>query len=106
MNTSGIQPLDQRVLVRPDSTESVTAGGIIIPSSTQEQEKYAQMKGTLVAFGANAWAEAKATNDFTAPATGTRILFAKYGGVLVKGTDGTEYRIMNDVDVTAILEES
>ena len=105
MNTSGIIPLDQRVLVLPDPAEQ-KIGSIILPEDTQEKAKFAQVKGTLIASGANAWAEAKTTADFVAPNTGTRVLFAKYGGVLVKGADGTEYRLMNDEDVTAVLQEN
>lgn len=104
LNTSGIQPLDQRVLVLPDPADK-KVGSIIIPDSTREQEKYAQVKGTLIASGANAWAEAKASAHFSAPSAGARIMFAKYGGIVVKGADGTDYRLMNDEDITATLEE-
>ena len=106
MNNSGINPLDQRVLVMPDKVEQRTAGGIIIPESALEQKEHAQIKATLVAVGVNAWWEAKAHPAFTAPVPGNRVMIAKYGGVLVTGSDGAEYRIMNDADITAVLEET
>ena len=105
-NKSGINPLDQRVLVMPDKVEQRTAGGIIIPESALEQKEHAQVKATLVAVGVNAWAEAKVSPAFTAPVPGDRVMIAKYGGVLVKGSDGEDYRVMNDEDITALLEET
>ena len=105
MNTSGIDPIDVRVLVRPDSAERKTAGGIILPDSNVEQKEHAQVKGTLIAAGANAWAEAKANPEFTPPQPGDRVLIAKYGGIVVEGLDGEKYRIMNDSDVTGRLIE-
>lgn len=104
-NSSGIRPLDMRVLVKPDPVEEVTKGGIIIVPDAVEKEKYATVKATLVAVGVNAWAEAKTHPAFTAPEPGQRVMIAKYGGVVVKGADGEEYRIMNDEDITALLEE-
>lgn len=104
MNTSGIQPLDLRVLVLPDPVEVKTAGGIFLPDQHTDREKFAVMKGTLIAVGDNAWEEAAARSPaFVKPIPGDRILISKYGGVLLTGDDGKEYRIMNDDDVTALL---
>lgn len=105
MNTSGIEPLDVRVLVRPDPVEERSKGGIILTPTTLEQEKYATVRATLVATGANAFAEASANPMFDSPQPGNRVMIAKFGGVNVKGADGEEYRIMNDVDVVAVLKE-
>ncbi len=104
-NPSGIKPLDMRVLVLPDPVEEITKGGIILAPTAVDKEKYATVKGTLIAVGVNAWAEAKQSPDFTAPRPGSRVMIAKYGGVVVEGADKQEYRILNDVDVTAELEE-
>lgn len=106
LNTSGIQPLDLKVLVLPDAVEE-KKGSLYIPETAQEREKYAMLKGTLVAIGENAWEEAAARSpEFTRPTPGDRILIAKYGGILVTGDDGKEYRLMNDSDVTARLLEA
>jgi len=105
-NTSGIEPLDMRVVVLPDPAEKRSSGGIILPDANIEQKEWAQMKGTLVAVGQNAWCEAKAARGFEPPEPGTRVLFAKYGGVTFDGDDGKKYRIMNDEDVTGILKEN
>jgi chaperonin GroES len=103
MNTSGVRPLDNRVLVKPDNVETVTKGGIILIDT--EKEQMAQVRGTLIAAGVNAWAEAAATSpEFVMPSPGTRVLIAKYGGIQIDGDDGEKYRIMNDLDITAVLE--
>lgn len=105
MNTSGFAPLDVRVLVKPDPVEEKTAGGIILPDQHKEQQKFATVKATLVALGANAFAEARTNPDFTAPEPGQRVLIAKYGGVVLTGDDGADYRIMNDEDVIGLITE-
>ncbi len=102
MNPSGIEPLDLKVLVRPDSAETKTAGGIIIPDATADRQKFAVLRATLIESGANAFKEWGLGN---APAPGSRILMAQYAGARVKGQDGEEYILMNDEDVVAILKE-
>jgi co-chaperonin GroES (HSP10) len=105
-NQSGIHPLDLRVLVLPDSAEKVTKGGIILPEDEVEKQDHAQCKATMIAVGENAFEEAAARSAaFTKPQPGDRVLIAKYGGIIIKGNDGVKYRLMNDEDVTARLEE-
>lgn len=107
LNTSGFVPLDLRVLVLPDPVEKKTPGGIILPDDNAERKQMAMMKGTLIAVGENAWEEASARSPkFTAPKPGDRIVFAKYGGITIEGTDKQEYRLMNDEDVIGrVLED-
>lgn len=106
MNTSGLRPLDLRVVVRPDTAEEKTAGGIILTGSEVEKNKYAMCKGTLIAVGENAWEEASARSAaFVKPIPGDRVMIAKYGGVMFKGPDGVDYRIMNDDDIVGKLED-
>lgn len=105
MNTSGIKPLDLRVLVRPDEARRTTAGGIHLPDSVVEQDEHAADKGTLVAIGENAWCEASGARGFLPLEPGARVLFAKYAGRTTTGADGVKYRIMNDEDIVARLED-
>ena len=101
-NLSGIIPLDLRVLVKPDPVEEKTAGGIILADSTKDQKKYAGTKATLVAVGCNAFKEWG--DDATKPEPGARVHFAQYSGARLKGEDDEEYVIMNDADLTSIVE--
>lgn len=107
-NPSGIVPMDKRVLVKPDVVEKKSAGGIILLDT--EKKEMAQTKATIVAVGETAWSEAMhdARNfgvDFERPIPGARVMIAKYGGLEVEGADGEKYRLLNDEDVTARLEE-
>lgn len=102
MNSSGVKPIDMRVLVKPDPVEEVTKGGIFLPDQVKEQEKWAAVKATLIDAGTCAWGEAVA-RGFIAPLPGARVMIAKYGGKDFKGDDGEWYRMMNDEDVVGIL---
>lgn len=100
-NPSGIIPLDLRVLVKPDAAET-KIGSIALPDSVIEQKKFAGTKATLVAVGSNAFKEWGDEAD--RPEPGSRVHFAQYSGARVKGEDGEDYVIMNDADLTSIVE--
>lgn len=102
MNKSGIRPVEYRVLVKPEKVEKMTAGGIYLPDQTHEKDKYAVMKGVLVAVSPDAF-----TNPqwLFAPKVGDTVLFDRYaGGNSVIGADGEEYRLMNDKEIGAVYE--
>lgn len=102
MRIKAVKPAGHRVLIKPDEIEKVSEGGIIIPDTDNARKVEAQISGTLVALGPNAW---KDFSDGTPWAcVGDRVLFAKYGGYSVD-IDGTKHRVMNDEDVTAIIDE-
>ncbi len=121
---SGISPSGNRVVVKPDVIEEVTKGGIIIADSIKDQHQQAQATGTLVSVGPDAWkhlteevyrlidghmklVERRVKGYSCAFAdVGDRVAFAKYGGLKVEGADGEEYRILNDEDITARVDES
>jgi len=106
LNTSGVNPLDLRVVVKPDSAITKTAGGIILPDQERDRLRYATTKGTLVAVGENAFEEAAARcKTFSRPSPGDRVLFGQYQGHKFKGPDDEDYLIMNDEDVLGKLEE-
>lgn len=102
-NHSGVRAMDLRVIVKPDAPKEKTQGGIIIPESKKDQEKYGATKGVIVSMGENAFVEASAT--MKAPRVGDRIMFGKYAGTRFEGADGEDYIIMNDEDVLGRLEE-
>lgn len=104
-NTSGLQPIEFKVLIKPDDVSDTDpvlkkakeSGFILAPS---EHEEAAQVKGTVIAVGGRAF------HDFgdPSPKVGDRIYFAKYSGLVIAGDDGQEYRLMNDKDVAAIVK--
>jgi chaperonin GroES len=101
-NSSGITPLDVKVLVRPDPVEEKTKGGIILADSIKDQNKYATCSGRLIAAGPNAFAE---WGEGRGPQPGARVLFAQYAGLRRKGEDGEDYLVCNDEDMIGILAE-
>lgn len=100
MNPSGISPVEFKVLVDPQEIEEKTASGIVLAPQVTEREKQKQVRGKLVAVGGNAF------QDWTdpIPQVGNTICFAKFAGLVMPGGDGKEYRLINDKDITAIIE--
>jgi chaperonin GroES len=103
MNSSGITPVDLRIVVKPDPVEEKTSGGILLADTTKEKRKYAATRATLIAMGANAFAE---WGEGNAPKVGDRVCFAQYSGAEQEGKDGERYVIMNDADLLAVIEEA
>jgi co-chaperonin GroES (HSP10) len=100
-NTSGMSPVEDKVLLLPDKvTERV--GGIYKPDVVQAQEQLAQVRALLVAIGGNAfedWGE-------PIPKEGDRVMVCKYAGILdILGADDLTYQLCTDRDITAILVE-
>ncbi len=114
VNTSGIKPCGDRVLVKPDKIEK-KVGMIEIPDTVTGKHALAQTIGTVVAVGPDAWTHfheegksGKTVRGFVRPfaEVGDKVMFARYGGLAVRGKDEEEYRLINDVDVTALVDES
>lgn len=106
-NATGIQPTEFKCLVAPKAIEEVTKGGIILPDTTKDSEKFATVEGTLVALSHLAFTYASAEEwEGKKPRPGDRIIYAKYAGVRVKSPkDGQEYILLNDKDIVATIEE-
>ena len=104
-NLTGIYPTEFKVLILPDPVEEVTKGGIIVPTSKAEADKYATIEGRIVAVShlAFTYATAEEWGD-NKPKPGDRVIFAKYAGVRHKAKDGQEYLLVNDKDIVAVIE--
>ncbi|MEI6748556.1 MAG: co-chaperone GroES [Bacteroidales bacterium] len=87
-----IKPLADRVLVEPAAAEQKTAGGIIIPDTAKEKPQ----KGTVVAVG-----NGKKDEPMTVK-VGDKVLYGKYSGSEIT-VDGTDYLIMRESDILAIV---
>jgi chaperonin GroES len=87
-----IQPLADRVLVKPAPAEEKTVGGIIIPDTAKEKP----LQGTVLAVGNGTKDEEMVLKE------GNTVLYGKYSGTEVE-LDGEKYLIMRQSDVLAIL---
>jgi chaperonin GroES len=105
LNASGIHPFEFKVLVKPDEFQRITKGGIIIPDPVVDMEKRAVYRGTLIDLSPTAFSYETWPEGTVLPKPGDKVLFGKYAGTTVKGKDGEEYRVLNDKDVIALLDE-
>jgi len=96
LNSSGFDPLDLRVLIKLDEVEEFSEGGILLANKTKKDEQMAQVTGTIIAKGENAFSEL-----YDKPDVGDRVVIGKYVGWLTTGDDEKDYRIVNDEDVIA-----
>lgn len=89
---SKIQPLADRVLVRPVAAEEKTIGGIIIPDSAKEKP----LRGEVIAVGNGTKDEAMVLK------AGDQVLYGKYAGTELE-FDGEKLLIMRQSDVLAVV---
>lgn len=85
-----IQPLADRVLIKPVEAETKTVGGIIIPDSAKEKP----LKGEVLAVGTGT------KDEQMVLAVGNTVLYGKYAGTELE-LDGEKYLIMRQSDVLA-----
>ena len=101
INESGIHPVGHRVLILPEQVEEKTQSGIIVHSASQlAREEMAQINGLVVDVGTTAY------DDQTTPwcQVGDRVIIGKYSGLIYDGNDGKKYRVINDLDVVALVK--
>ena len=89
---SKIQPLADRVLLKPQAAEEKTVGGIIIPDSAKEKP----LRGEVLAVGQGTKDEQMVLK------VGDQVLYGKYAGTELE-LDGEKYLIMRQADVLAVI---
>lgn len=117
MNKSGIEPRGNKILVKPDQIEEVTAGGIVLPQQVKDRHQLSACYGDVIAVGSDcgqhtvsttkrlidgAWKDVERTTvGYAEPqaSPGDRISFSMYAGITQTGEDGVEYKLINDEDV-------
>ena len=90
-----LNPLDDRVVVRPMSAEEVTAGGIVLPDTAKEKPQ----RGEVIAVGPGRLLESGERCKI-ALEVGDEVLFGKYGGTEIE-IDGDEVKILRESDILA-----
>ncbi len=95
-----IRPLYDRIVVKRIEEQETSRNGIIIPDSAQEKPQEGEVisvgRGKLLEDGQVVALDVKA---------GDRVLFGKYSGTETKLV-GTEYIIMREDDVLAVLTKT
>ena len=100
-NESGINPVGWRILVKPKEVMEKSKGGIILNTeSNKEREQMGNTTGIVIAMGDQCYTDEREHWC----GVGDKVIFAKYAGLLYRGKDGNNYRLINDKDVTGTLD--
>lgn len=100
-----ITPLYDRVIVKPEKPEEVTAGGIIVPDVTKDKP----IQGEVIAIG-----EGRLTNDGNIiplkVKVGDKVIFSKNGGwdavpIHIHINYGEELLILKESEIVGIVNE-
>ena len=94
-----IQPLQDRVLVKPLEAGEMKKGGIIIPDTAKEKPQ----EGEVIAVGPGRVSDDGKLIPVNVK-VGDKILYGKYSGTEVS-VDGTEYLFMRESDILAVLKK-
>lgn len=93
-----IEPLHDKVVIRPASPEEVTASGLVIPQTASEEKP---MQGEVVAVGPGKLLK----NGERAPMSvkeGQTVLFTKYAPDEVE-VDGEDYLVIDEDKILGIV---
>ncbi len=94
-----IEPLGERVLIRPAAKEEVTKGGILLPDTVREKPQ----EGEIIAVGPGRLSE-DGKRIAMEVKVGDRVIYAKYAGMEYK-LDDEELIILRESDILAKKSE-
>ena len=94
-----LQPLEDRIVVRPGESEETTASGLVIPDTAQEKPQ----QGEVVAAGPGKRSEQTGDVIPLDVGVGDTVVYSKYGGTEIT-IDGEDLLILNGRDVRAIVK--
>jgi chaperonin GroES len=80
-----LQPLDDRIVVRPTEAEEKTASGLVIPDTAKEKPQ----QGEVLAVGPGRRSENTGELIPLDVVVGDKVVYSKYGGteIVVEGED-------------------
>ena len=93
-----LEPLEDRVVVKPSEEEETTASGLVIPDTAKERPQ----EGEVVAVGPGRFEDGERIPMDVK--IGDTVIYSKYGGTEVK-IEGDEYLILSARDVLAIVKK-
>jgi len=91
-----LQPLDDRIVVRPVEAEETTASGLVIPDTAKEKPQ----QGEVLAVGPGARSQNTGEIIPIDLKVGDRVVYSKYGGTEIT-IDGEDLLILAGRDVLA-----
>ena len=93
-----LQPLEDRIIVRPGEAEETTVSGLVIPDTAKEKPQ----QGEVLAVGPGRFGDdnERVPMDIS---VGDRVVYSKYGGTEIT-IDGEDLLILQGRDVLAIVK--
>jgi chaperonin GroES len=94
-----LQPLEDRIVVKPGESEETTASGLVIPDTAQEKPQ----QGEVLAVGPGKRSENSGELIPIDVSKGDTVVYSKYGGTEIT-IDGDDLLILSARDVLAIVK--
>ncbi|MCL4449366.1 MAG: co-chaperone GroES [Actinobacteria bacterium] len=91
-----LQPLDDRIVVRPSEAEEMTASGLVIPDTAKEKPQ----QGEVLAVGPGRRSDNTAELIPLDIKVGDTVVYSKYGGTEIT-SDGEDLLILSSRDILA-----
>jgi chaperonin GroES len=95
-----LQPLGDRVVVRPTPREDMTKSGIVLPDTAKEKPQ----EGEIIAVGPGRILD-DGTREAMDVKQGQKVLYAKYAGTEFK-IDDEELLIVSQKDILAVVQQN
>ena len=95
-----LQPLDDRIVVKPGESEETTASGLVIPDTAKEKPQ----QGEVLAVGPGKRSEQTGEIIPVGVSVGDTVLYSKYGGTEVT-LEGEDVLVLSARDVLAIVKK-
>ena len=94
-----LQPLEDRIVVRPGEGEEMTASGLVIPDTAKEKPQ----QGDVLAVGPGKRSETTGELIPVDVSVGDTVVYSKYGGTEITAA-GEDVLILSARDVLAIIK--
>ena len=93
-----LQPLEDRIVVKPQDAEATTASGLVIPDTAKEKPQ----QGEVLAVGAGRRSDSGELIPMDV-SQGDTVVYSKYGGTEIT-IEGDDLLILSARDVLAIVK--
>jgi chaperonin GroES len=93
-----LQPLEDRIVVKPQDAESTTASGLVIPDTAKEKPQ----QGSVLAVGAGRRSDSGDLIPMDV-SEGDTVIYSKYGGTEIT-IEGDDLLILSARDVLAVVK--
>jgi len=93
-----LEPLEDRIVVKPGEAEETTVSGIVIPDTAKEKPQ----EGEVIAVGPGRFEEGNRVPVDVK--VGDKVIYSKYGGTEVT-VEGDDYLILSARDVLAVVKK-